>query len=316
MSPSSTGPGTPVGISPRVDCVFRALFADPAHTDRLLDFLNAVLTDRPPIVSVTITNPVKILEFLGDKDMVVDLLARDAEGTLFQVEMQSWGHTGLKERMLYAWSALYQRQSGAGKTFGALRPVISIWLVDKNCFRAAREFHHRFQVMSREEGIVLSDDLDIHVLELDRWREGSEWKVAPAIGRWMSFFSGAEGWADVPPSLQSPVLEDAMTVLQTFRDNNEWNHAYRARLEFQMIQASMAEDLEKKQRETEAALQAKERAEARAEAAGAEADRERAEKERERAEKEREHGEKMKERAEKERFRALLLQAGLLPDES
>ena len=107
-----------------------------------------------------------------------------------------------------------------------------------------------------------------------------------------------------------------MTVLQTFRDNNEWNHAYRARLEFQMIQASMAEDLEKKQRETEAALQAKERAEARAEAAGAEADRERAEKERERTEKEREHGEKMKERAEKERFRALLLQAGLLPDES
>ncbi len=286
----------PVGISPRVDCVFRALLGDPQHTDRLLDFLNAVLGDGPPIVEVTITNPVKILDFLGDKEVVVDVLAVDARGARFQVEMQSRGHAGLKERMLFGWSGLYQRQSGTGRGYGALRPVVSIWLVDENCFRGARDFHHRFAVMSPEEGIILTNHLDLHVLELERWRQGEAWAVSPAIGRWMAFFSEAEQWSEVPAPLQSPVIEDAMMVLQTFRDNQEWNHAYRARLEFQMIQATVEEE---HQRELEAAKQ--------------EVERERLEKEKERAEKEQAIGRAEAALAEAAQLRALLLRAGISP---
>ena len=49
----------PTGISPRVDCVFRALLADPAHTDRLIAFLNAVLQRASPLVAVELRNPIQ-----------------------------------------------------------------------------------------------------------------------------------------------------------------------------------------------------------------------------------------------------------------
>ncbi len=103
----------------------------------------------------------------------------------------------------------------------------------------------------------------------------------------MAFFSEAEQWSEVPAPVQSPIIEDAMMVLQTFRDNQEWNHAYRARLELQMMQATVEQE---HQRALEAAKQ--------------EAERERAEKEHERSEKERERAENEKERAEKEHERA------------
>ena len=257
--PPATPPREPVGISPRVDCVFQALLGDPQHTNRLLDFLNAVLSEGPPIVEVTITNPVKILDLIGDKAGVVDVLAVDAKGRKFQVEMQSRGHAGLKERMLYGWAGLYQRQSRSGRNYATLRPVVSIWLVDENCFRGVQNFHHRFAVMSPAEGIVLSPHLDIHVLELDRWRQGGAWTVPPAIGRWMSFFAGAEEWSEVPAPFQSPILEEAMTVLQTFRTNQTWNDAYHARLDYEMLQATLAEEMERQQRELAATREESER---------------------------------------------------------
>lgn len=64
-------------------------------------------------------------------------------------------------------------------------------------------------------------------------------------------------------------------VLQTFRDNQEWNHAYRARLAFQMLHATIEEEhqseLEEAKQEAERERLEKEQALARADAALAEA---------------------------------------------
>ena len=95
-------PREPTGISPRVDCVFRALLGDEARADVLLDFLNAVLQRDVPLVAVHIENPVHLPDFIGDDHTVVDVKATDAAGETFHVEMQSWNHAALKERMLYA----------------------------------------------------------------------------------------------------------------------------------------------------------------------------------------------------------------------
>ena len=114
-------PKEPVGISPRVDCVFRALLADPDHVDRLVDFLNAVLQRSSAIVSVQLRNPIQPSEFIDDGQIVVDVIATDAAGEVFQVEMQSWNHAALKERMLYAWATLYKAQLEKGDKYTELR---------------------------------------------------------------------------------------------------------------------------------------------------------------------------------------------------
>ncbi|GDX83446.1 hypothetical protein LBMAG42_52570 [Deltaproteobacteria bacterium] len=236
-------PKEPVGISPRVDCVFRALLADPDHVDRLVDFLNAVLQRSSAIISVQLRNPIQPSEFIDDGQIVVDVIATDAAGEVFQVEMQSWNHAALKERMLYAWATLYKAQLEKGDKYTELRPVVSIWLMDENTFRGATGFHHRFRVRDEDGVLELSSHLELHVLELDRWRQNPDLSTPAGLLGWMRFFTEAETWREVPRDIDTPVLESAMSVLTDFQTNAARNDLYRSRLDYLRVQNTMAAEL-------------------------------------------------------------------------
>ena len=236
-------PKEPVGISPRVDCVFRALLADPDHVDRLVDFLNAVLQRPSAIVSVQLRNPIQPSEFVDDGQIVVDVIATDAAGQVFQVEMQSWNHAALRERMLYAWATLYKAQLEKGDKYTELRPVVSIWIMDENTFRGATGFHHRFRVRDDAGILELSSHLELHVLELDRWRQRPDLSTPPGLLGWMRFFTEAETWREVPRDIDTPVLESAMAVLTDFQTNAARNDLYRSRLDYLRVQNTMADEL-------------------------------------------------------------------------
>ena len=102
----------PIGIIPRIDLVFRTLMNDPVI---LLDFLNAVIAPRVQIVSVQILNS-DVLDLIGERSAIVDVKAMDAEGRVYQIEMQTWNHTGLQKRILFDWAALYRSLIKAGDT--------------------------------------------------------------------------------------------------------------------------------------------------------------------------------------------------------
>jgi len=253
-------PKEPVGISPRVDCVFRALLADPDHVDRLVDFLNAVLQRSSAIVSVQLRNPIQPSEFVDDGQIVVDVIATDAEGEVFQVEMQSWNHAALKERMLYAWATLYKAQLEKGDKYTELRPVVSIWLMDENTFRGATAFHHRFRIRDEYGVLELSSHLELHVLELDRWRQNPDLSTPAGLLGWMRFFTEAETWREVPRDIDTPVLESAMSVLTDFQTNAARNDLYRSRLDQIRVQNTMAGSLAQALADKEQALADKEQA--------------------------------------------------------
>jgi predicted transposase/invertase (TIGR01784 family) len=283
-----------------VDCVFRALLADPEHVDRLVDFLNAVLQRPSPIAAVQLRNPIQPSEFIDDGQIVVDVIATDASGEVFQVEMQSWNQVALKERMLYAWATLYKAQLERGEEYTELRPVVSIWLLDRNTFRGATGFHHRFRIRADDGTLELTSHLELHVLELDRWRRQPDLATHAGLVGWMRFFTEAENWAEVPSDIDTPVLESAMAVLADFQTNAARNDLYRSRLDYLRAQNTMTGSLER-------ALAAEQEALAKLERQTAELERERADKERERADKERE-------RADKERLRERLRSLGFDPD--
>jgi hypothetical protein len=293
-------PKEPVGISPRVDCVFRALLADPNHVDRLVDFLNAVLQRSSAIVSVQLRNPIQPSEFIDDGQIVVDVIATDASGEVFQVEMQSWNHAALRERMLYAWATLYKAQLEKGDKYTELRPVVSIWLMDENTFRGATGFHHRFRVRDDAGILELSSHLELHVLELDRWRHHPDLATPTKLRGWMRFFTEAETWREVPRDIDTPVLESAMSVLTDFQTNAARNDLYRSRLDYLRVQNTMATSLAQAQADEAQARAAAEQA--RADEAKARATAEQAQAEREQA------------LAREARLRERLRAAGIDPD--
>ncbi|MEL6344099.1 MAG: Rpn family recombination-promoting nuclease/putative transposase [Myxococcota bacterium] len=226
--------GEPVGIDPKVDCVFKAILGDPAHSEVLVDFLNAVLAPRDPIISVEILNPFQLPTYLSEKYTVLDILAMDTKGRRFQVEMQTFNETALKPRIVFNWAQLFLRQQDRdeGTTqFQDLQPVISIWLLGQNSMRQMQHFHHCFQIRDQRSGKILTRLLEIHLLELERWQLGLTENTSPALIRWMRFFAEAKNWIEVPKEMEHPPLEVAMDVLKKFKDNGDWNEEYRAHME-------------------------------------------------------------------------------------
>lgn len=93
-------------IDPRIDCVFKAILASDGNGNLLVHFLNAMLLGelQSPIESVDILNPYNEREFIDDKISIVDVKARDAQGTIYQIEIQLLRYTDLPTRILYTWT--------------------------------------------------------------------------------------------------------------------------------------------------------------------------------------------------------------------
>jgi predicted transposase/invertase (TIGR01784 family) len=243
----------PFGINPLVDCVFLALFGDPERPGILLAFLNAVIAPGIPIVRVLLRNPRQGPAFVGDDLSVLDVEATDAEGRIYQVEMQNRSHGSLRARMLYNWASLYEKQLVEGDPWQKLRPVICIWVLNENILKRAPDVHHCFTPSDMGAKITLSHHLQIHTLELEKWRRRRA--AAPeSIGKWLRCLTEAENWEEVPKELSTPDMEEAMDVLERFAKNAAWNSAYRARVEYRRNEISREYERDQLARERDEAL--------------------------------------------------------------
>ena len=77
-----------IGIRPINDFAFKKIFGSDSNKLTLISFLNAVLCLGVPIVEVTIVNPYNMQDFLDDKLSILDIKATDANGAIYDIEMQ------------------------------------------------------------------------------------------------------------------------------------------------------------------------------------------------------------------------------------
>ncbi|MCB9763305.1 MAG: Rpn family recombination-promoting nuclease/putative transposase [Alphaproteobacteria bacterium] len=216
-------------IDPKVDMVFKALFGSEANRNLLIAFLNDILALEVPVTSVQLLKPETPGRARDDKAVIVDVKARDQRGRIFQVEIQLVLEPALAERMLYGWSVIYSRQLRKGDAYADLNPVIAIWLVDAALFPHAQGWHHVFQAADRHTGLLLSDQMAIHVLELPKWRRAGGPLAGP--DRWMYFLNEAGGWTTLPNELEDPEMKQAMDTLGQISDEEREYWAYFDRIE-------------------------------------------------------------------------------------
>ena len=305
-------------ISPTIDCVYKAILGAEENKNLLLDFLNAVLAPPFPISDVEILNPYNEREFYSDKLTIVDVKARDEQGTTYQIEIQLAVFSYLPERMLYTWSDIYQSQLQSGEPFSELRPVISIWMLTENLFPQSPACHHHFQIVDQENQIRLSDQCSIHLLELGKWQYS---EALNSEGQWLYFFKEAENWRELPEIINTPEMRQAMAVLERFSEKEADYHLYQARQNAIREEKTRQKLLEEALRREEEAVQDKEEALRREEEAvqdkeealrreeGAVQDKEEAVQDKEEALRRKEEAE-----AKEKHLREILKKAGIDPD--
>ena len=155
-----------LGISPINDFAFAKTFARPENKVSLISLLNAILRLEQPIDDVTIRNPFNYQDFAEDKLTILDIKAIDTRGRIFNVEMQLSRHKGLIERIVYYGCEVYTDQLRKGDGFTELNPVFSICILNGTLWHEKPKVHHQFRMTDQESGRVLTDTIEIHMLEL------------------------------------------------------------------------------------------------------------------------------------------------------
>ena len=112
-------------LDPKLDVVFKLLFAHPASKSPLISLLTAVLRPAVEIVDVEVLNPDMPRQDAADKGIVLDLRVRLADGRLIDVEMQSQWRSGSRKRFLFYWAKGFITQLQRGDDYAKLEPVSS-----------------------------------------------------------------------------------------------------------------------------------------------------------------------------------------------
>lgn len=115
-------------LDPRNDYVFKRLFADAPVL--LADLISAVRHDCPPVHEVQVLNPrIEPADPYG-KYIVLDLLARDAAGRHYNVEIQVRRCRDHSERAAYYLASALAGQLERGQGYAELPGAVGIHLLD------------------------------------------------------------------------------------------------------------------------------------------------------------------------------------------
>ena len=172
---------------------------------QLLGFLNAVLghTGNDRLVSVEILeNKTLSAEFIGDKASILDVRAILQNGKKANIEVQLRNQGNFGRRSLFYWSREYVKGIKAGQNYLDLPAVITINIIDFE-FLSTEKFHTVFHLREdTENDLVLTDMLEIHFIDMVKWRKQSNPDVInEPLHRWLAWLNRAS-----PPELVEEVI--------------------------------------------------------------------------------------------------------------
>ena len=239
-----------IGISPTVDFAFKLMLGSPEHFRVTMHFLNAILGGQPKITQVEFLNPFQGKNYEEDKLSILDIIAMDEHGRRLNIEMQSSVTAELTQRITFYNARSYVNQLTEGLLYTALRASLSICVLSKPLFSSSSKLHLDFRLREKS-GLILTDDLQIHLLQLTNLNVTREnLATASAVERWAFFFrfAGKLTYDQICELFPEPEFVEAAGVLEVINQTPEENALYASRLKFQLDEASRIDSAQKEGR--------------------------------------------------------------------
>lgn len=157
---------------------------------------------------------------MDDKSIALDVRVRLASGEQIDVEMQSQRRPAQRERSLYYWARLYAGQLRRGASYTDLRRCVVILITNYSELATAR-FHSRFRLRQDHGAEVLTDQLEIHLLELPKLRNAAHQNDEPNLTAWGNFLLAASDEDLETLAMENPVLKQAKDALDRLSADDE-----------------------------------------------------------------------------------------------
>ena len=189
-----------------------------------------------PVTDVTFPNTVHSKLSEDGKFFILDVLAEDALGRKFNIEVQIALPAGMAERMVFYTAETYVRRLQQGQNYTDLRPSISICVLSGALIRQPAKLHLDFRLREETLPITLTNDLQIHFLQLNHLQVTAETLyTATPIERWCWFLRHAQELTteQINQLLPDQEFTEAARVLEMISQTPEQLYEYNARVKAQ-----------------------------------------------------------------------------------
>lgn len=159
-------------IKLRSDYGFKRAFGQPAHSDVLKKFLNALFEGKMEITDVTFKDKEVLPPDKDGKRIVYDAYCTTSTGYHFIVEMQQEQSLLFGKRMVFYISSCIFRQGESGGSY-KFDPVYLIVITDFDMRPLEKRLVNELVLMERDTHVVFTEDFKIFFLSLEQ--VGDDW---------------------------------------------------------------------------------------------------------------------------------------------
>ena len=175
------------------DTYSKFVFANELFKDTTLSLINGFfeLEGKKKLVDFELKDRELDPDTLGGKGVLLDVRGMSSDGTLVNVEIQLSNLKSMNRRTLYYWALLYGRRLQDGEYYKDLNRTVVINILSYNLFdkKTWSNYHSCFAVLNTKDlSHRLSDDLEIHFVELPKWHKGDISKLN-SLERWLAYLS-------------------------------------------------------------------------------------------------------------------------------
>ena len=175
-------------LSPKKDIVFHALFREDTK-ELLAKMLSAILKRKVHVLSI---DKDRYLELTTPEDKygIMDLRATLDNTDVCHIEIQLSKYTDIVNRLLYYWADNYKRQLKKRGTYSDLKRAISILITEHSLdeLKDIKSTGLKWQIKDSDTGVyVLTDTLEVYIIELDKVRRLYKENPSSEIYQWMMF---------------------------------------------------------------------------------------------------------------------------------
>lgn len=199
-------------LDPKLDVVFKMLFAEPANELLLRSLLEAVLRPSSPIVRLRVLNPELPRDLATDRGVRLDVLVELGDGRNVDVEMECDLRRALGERWLYHWARLFGARIRRGERYDQLAPVVCVVFLAPKA--GASRFHSTYRVEEVHDHTPLCDALELHIVHLPLVEHAREEGEGLLLERWARFLRFDDEKALESLAKEDPIMAAAKSALE------------------------------------------------------------------------------------------------------
>ena len=153
-------------------------------------------------------------------------------------------------RTTYYWAKMFVEQLKLGGKYQDLQKTITINILNYNIFPKIERFHTTFHIREDELSFVLTDRLEIHFIELGKFRRlRSEKNITDPLHQWLMFLDEKDEDILEVLKMTNPAIDRAEKILEWLSADEDTLVTYRLREKSLHERASMIADAKEEGRE-------------------------------------------------------------------